>query len=817
MNELFFSWRLFRRNWRAGELRILAIALVIASAAVSSVGFFTDRVQVALSQQSNLLIGADLALVSDHPIANNYEQQALQLGLKTAHTSLFPSMVTRGEASQLAEIKVVDETYPLRGSLKVSPQTTATPAPGEVWMDDRLTGILGLQRGDKVLLGEKTFTFSAILKQEPDRGGDMFSIAPRLMMNSTDVTATHLIQFGSRVNYRLLVAGELQQTNAFHLWAKSHLQRGERIEDVRDARPEIRAVLEKSRQFLGLSAMASVLLAAVAMALAALRFVENNQDGCALMRCLGASQNFIVRVNLLQLLILGLLSSLAGCALGYLVQEILHALLKSLLLESLPMPSLLPVLQGLLTGVVLLLGVAWPMLVRLRKVPALRILRNDLPTPTLARGLTFLPVLAALCGLVLWTAQDIKLACITLGGLGGFLLLSALLGWMAVSVLRILGRSQTGAWRFGVSNLARHPAASIATVSGFSLALTALLLLTLVRGDLLRSWQQTLPADAPNRFVINIQPDQIEAIHQFFVAENMPTLALQPMVRGRLQTINGRPLDVSRYDERARRLAEREFNLSWATAMQTDNQLVSGRWWKPEDIGKPMVSLEQGIAETLGIKLGDRLGYEIGGMPVEVQVVNLRKVKWDSMRTNFFAITAPGVLEKFPASYITSFYLPPQREDMLNRLVRAFPNVTVIDVAAIMTQVKSMMDRIAHAVQLVFGFSLAAGLLVLYAALATTQEARAREYRLLRVLGARSRQINLAVVTEFALIGLLAGLVASLGASVLAWALSNFVFHLPYEFNPMLLLWGVGLSIGGILLAAWLGMRQILHSPYKTA
>lgn len=817
MHELVFSWRLFRRNWRAGELRILAIALVIASAAVSSVGFFTDRVQVALSRQSNLLIGADLALVSDHPVAETYEQHARQLGLKTAHTLIFPSMVTHGELSQLAEIKAVDDAYPLRGGLQVSPPSAATPAPATVWMDSRLPGLLGLQPGQQVVLGEKTFTFSAVLKLEPDRGGDMFSIAPRLMMNRADVAATGLIQFGSRVNYRLLVAGEVQQVKAFHDWAKARLQRGERIEDVRDARPEIRAVLEKSRQFLGLSAMASVLLAAVAMALAALRFVERNQDGCALMRCLGASQNFIVRVNLLQLLVLGVLGGLVGCAVGYLVQEVLHRLLQSLLLERLPAPSLLPVAQGLLTGLVLLLGVAWPMLARLRKVPALRILRSDLPTPSLARGLAFVPVLLALCGLVLWTAQDMKLGWITLGGLGGFLLLSALIGWAAVRVLRVVGRTQTGTWRFGVSNLARHPAASIATVAGFSMGLTALLLLTLVRGDLLRSWQQTLPEHAPNRFVISIQPDQREAISRFFATENMPAPELLPMVRGRLQAVNGKPLDMSRFDERARRLAEREFNLSWASRMQADNQLVAGRWWQPQNNGKPLLSLEQGIAETLGLKVGDQLRYEIGGTPVEVQVANLRKVEWDSMRANFFAITAPGVLEKFPASYITSFYLPPQREDVLNRLVRAFPNVTVIDVAAIMAQVKGMMDRMAQAVQLVFGFSLAAGVLVLYAALAATQDARAREYRLLRVLGARSKQINRAVVTEFALIGLLAGLVATLGASVLAWALSRFALHLPYTFNPMLLLWGVGLAVGGIPLAAWLGMRRIMGNAVYRA
>jgi putative ABC transport system permease protein len=415
--------------------------------------------------------------------------------------------------------------------------------------------------------------------------------------------------------------------------------------------------------------------------------------------------------------------------------------------------------------------------------------------------------------LVLWTAQDGKLGGIALAGLTGFLALAALLAWLAVRLLRSVGRTQAGSWRFGAASLARHPVTSVATVAGFSLGMTALLLLTLVRGDLLRNWQATLPADAPNRFAINIQPDQLPALRSFFAAEGMPPPALQPMVRGRLVAVNDRPFDVSSLDDRARRLAEREFNLSWSDRMQADNRLVSGRWWRADETGQPLLSLEQGIAESLGLHLGDRLTYDIAGSQITLRVASLRKVEWDSMRANFFAIAAPGTLDAFPANYITSFYLPASREDMLNRLVRAFPNITVIDVAAIMTQVRSMMDRMAHAVQFVFGFCLAAGILVLYAALAATQDARAVEYTLLRVLGARRRQMIAAMLTEFALVGLLAGLVATFGASVLAWILSRQVFNLPYVFDAEVLLWSVGISLVVIPLAAWLGLRETLNLP----
>jgi putative ABC transport system permease protein len=820
MNPFAFAWRLFKRHWRAGELRILIFSVVVAVAAVSAVGFFTDRVQQALGRQSNQLLGADLALVSDHAITKAYLQKARQLGLATASAMVFPSMAIHGESSRLAEIKAVSSTYPLRGRLRISDtayghehEIAAVPQAGTVWVEPRLLGQLHADIGDEIELGERHLKIVAVLRHEPDRGGDLFSIAPRLLMNESDVAGTGLIQFGSRVFYRMLLAGDDLQLKAFKAWATSRLQRGERLEDVSDARPEIRNVLTKARQFLGLSAMASVILASVAMALAGLRFITRNLDACAMMRCLGASQAFIVQTYLLQLLLVGLVGGLAGCVFGFLSQEILSRILGGLLLESLPTPSLLPVLQGLLTGVAVLLGITWPLLARLRNVPALRVLRSDLPLPAVSQFLAFLPAFAVLTGLVLWTAQDVKLGSIALAGMAGFLVLAALLTWLAVYLLRQAGRSQAGTWRFGVANLARHPVTSIATVAGFSLGLMALLLLTIVRGDLLRNWQATLPADAPNRFAINIQPDQLPQLRQYFAGEKLAIPTIQPMVKGRLMAVNERPLDVTKYDDRARRLAEREFNLSWSAEMQADNRIVAGRWWSTGEADQPQLSLEQGIAETLGLHLGDWLTYDIGGNSIKLQITSLRKVEWDSMRANFFAITPPGVLDQFPASYITSFYLGPQQDDVLNRLVREFPNVTVIDVAAIMTQVRSVMDRMANAVQFVFGFSLLAGVLVLYAALAATRDARMLEYTLLRVLGAKRRQMQLAMMTEFALIAALAGSVAACGAGAIAWVISRQVLHLAYRFDPMLMIWGIGLAVIVIPLAAWWGLRDTMNLP----
>ncbi|TSA48956.1 MAG: FtsX-like permease family protein, partial [Nitrosomonadales bacterium] len=717
------------------------------------------------------------------------------------------------------EIKAVSLAYPWRGQLLLSDapfsptrQASGSPAPGEVWVDTRLAGLLALQAGDRIRLGERDLTVAAFLRQEPDRGGDLFSIAPRLLMNVQDVASTRLIQFGSHVSYHLLAAGEIGMVDGLRGWLKPRLKPGERVETVRDARPEIRSVLDKARQFLGLAAMASVVLAMVAMALAALRFVQRNLDVCAMMRCFGATQSDILRAFALQMALLGLLGGLLGCALGYAAQAVLGELAGRFFLEQLPVPGWMPLLYAMAVGLATLFGVVTPHLLRLRNVPALRILRRDLGEVSPWGIAAWMPGVSVAVTLIFAHAGEARLGWMTLLGFCGILLAAGIAGALMTALLRRCDFS--GAWRLGLANLSRRPLLGIAQVTGFSLALMALLLLTVVRADLFADWRATLPPDAPNRFVINIQPEQIASLRTFFRDEHMPEPVLFPMIRGRLVAINGQPLDPSRYaDERARRLVEREFNLSWARELQADNRIVAGRWWRQGDAGRPLLSLEQGIAETLGIRLGDKLTYEIAGERAELTVASLRKVEWDSMRANFFAVAAPGTLERFPASYITSFHLPAEKEEMLNRLVRAFSNLTIIDVAAIMQQVRAIMDKMAYAVEFVFLFCLASGLAVLYAALAATHDERATETALLRVLGAGRAQVRNALLAEFALLGLLAGLLATAGASALGYYLGVHVLNVPYVFDPMLPAWGLGVSTLLIPAAAWLKLRSILAKP----
>lgn len=820
MTAFKLAWRQFKSHWASGEVRVLLFALVLAVAATTAVSFFTDRIESALERQGGLLLGGDLMISANKAIPDTYAAEAERGGLKVASTVEFPSMVIRGEANQLAQVKAVSAGFPLRGDLTIADTlsgagqaTTATPDSGSLWIEPRLARMLSIDVGDELELGDRTFKVGAILQQEPSRGGDMFNYAPRVFMNLQDVASTGLIQFGSRIRYQLLVAGEAADVDGFKTWANSQLDRGQKVEDVRSARPEMKSALDKAQQFLGLSAMVSVILAMVAMFLASLPYVQKGLDSYALMRCFGASRRLIVQVLLYQTLLLAFIGSVVGCVLGYVAQAGLAELAGNLFLESIPAPRWYPAAGGMLAGFAILLAVVWPQLRRLSDVPALRILRRDLGNIAGTDWLSLLPAGLVVAALIFWNAGSIKLGTATLLAFAGLILV---ISFMAYGGSRLLARLPEGnsAWKLGLANLRRRPGMAVAQVGGFSLGLMALMLLALVRSDLLQNWRASLPPDAPNRFIINIQPDQIQGVEAFFDAANMQNAEVFPMVKGRLVAVNEAPLDIEKYEEdRARRLAEREFNLSWAANMQLDNKLAAGKWWQPQDHGKPLMSLEQGLAETLGLRLGDRLTYDIAGTRITFTITSLREVDWDTMRANFFAVAPPGVLEDFSASWITSFHLPSGQEELLNRLVREFPNLTVIDVAALMEQVRGIMTKMSYAVEYVFAFSLLAGLSVLYAALVATREERIREATLLRVLGASRRQVSLALLAEFLCIGMLAALVAIIAANALAWYVSAQLLNIPYQFNVLLGGSALLISILSIPLAAWFGVRGFLNLP----
>ncbi|MBP8168476.1 MAG: ABC transporter permease, partial [Azonexus sp.] len=664
---IMLAWRLLGREMRSGELRLLFAALAIAVAAVTAVGFFADRVRLALDRQAQQLIGGDLILVGDQPWPDSFTAEAGQRGLQHAETLNFPSMVMANGQAQLAEIKAVSTTYPLRGQLAITLRpgetgkpTQAGPKPGEVWLDERLAGALQSLPGGKVAVGQKELPMGAILTMEPDRGLNFFSLAPRLMMHLDDIAASGLVQTGSRVRYRLLIAGDEPAVAGFRRWAEPLLSRGQRLEDAQNARPEIRSALDRAQRFLGLATLLTVVLSAVAVALAARRYMQRHLDACAIMRCLGMTQRRLVLLHASMFLWLALLSTLAGYLIGFAAHFVLIGWLSKLLVISLPLPGWQPLGLGAGVAAVLLFGFAFPPVLQLAKVPTLRVLRRELgpPQPFLIGG--YLLGLLLLSGLIILVAGDTRLGALAVAGftvaLGSFWLIAQL----AVSAVARLRGSAGFGWRQGLANLVRHRSASAIQIVALAIGLMAMLLLTVTRAELLDAWQKAIPAEAPNRFIINIQPDQRQAVAQALTAAGI-TAELAPMIRGRLQSIAGHAISLASFpdDDRAQRLVEREFNLSWRADMPAGNSIVAGRWFSPEEAGQGLASVEDGLAQTLGIKLGDELVFSIAGVEKKVRVSNLRKLDWDSMRVNFFVMMPPGVIEDVPASLITSFYLPP--------------------------------------------------------------------------------------------------------------------------------------------------------------
>ncbi|HUF80346.1 MAG TPA: FtsX-like permease family protein, partial [Burkholderiales bacterium] len=570
--------------------------------------------------------------------------------------------------------------------------------------------------------------------------------------------------------------------------------------------------LERAERFLNLAALTSVLLAAVAIALASRRYLQRHLDGCAVMRCLGARQSLITRLYLMHFTMLATLAAAAGVAIGAGAQLALTGWLGEVVAVTLPAAGAAPALRGLLVGLLLFLGFALPPLMSLAQVPTVRVLRRELGLPKGMGALGYAGGIAVIAGMILWQAQELRFGLTVLGWLILAMAAAAGLGWVLLRAFGTL-RARGVSWRFGIASLQRRTLGTLLQVVALGLGIMALLTLTLIRGDLLRTWRESLPPDAPNRFIINIQHDQVADIQAFFNARNLPSPQIFPMVRGRLVKIGERAVAAGDYaEDRSRRLVSREFNLSWTARLPGDNRLVAGRWWE-EGARADQFSVERGLAEALGIGMGDALTFDIAGTPVSATVTNLRGVEWDSFNVNFFVVSPPGLLEKFPATYVTSFHLVAGQAAFLNSLVRAFPNIVLIDIAQALAQVQRMMDQAARAVQFVFLFTLVAGLVVLYAAVASSQDERIYQATLLRTLGASRAQIHRAHIAEFTLIGAAAGLVAAAGATGLAYFIAHRFLQLQYTPDPAVWLFGVGGSILGVAVAGWLGTRRVLSVP----
>ncbi len=804
---------------------------MLAVAALSAVGFFADRINGGLARDARQMLGGDAIVASDQPAPAPFADKARELGLATATTAVFPSMgrapETRGGATRLVTVKAVSDAYPLRGRVRVSdgPGTAEVlageaPGPGTAWVDPPLLDALGLKVGDPLLLGDATLKIARVIVIEPDRGAGFLSFAPRVLMNVADLAATGLIQPASRVTYRLAVAAPDGSTGSgvtqFVDWAQAQArdgtQRGLRVESLESNRPEMRQTLDRAEKFLNLVALLAALLAAVAVGIASRDFASRHLDDCAMLRVLGLSQRTIALQYGLEFTLVGAIASAAGVALGFAVHYVFVWLLAGLVRADLPPPGAWPALFGVGVGFTLLMGFGLPPVLQLARVPPLRVIRRDVgalkPASIAVLGAGTLGFVA----LLLAVSSDLKLGAIAVGGFAAAVAVFAALSWLAVALLRrAVPESRAPRWLvLATRQIAARPAFAVLQVSALSVGLLALVLLVLLRTDLIDSWRQATPKDAPNRFVISIQPDQAEAFRGRLAGAGVTRYDWFPMIRGRLVAINGRsvkPEDMT--GDRARRLVEREFNLSHSATLPAHNVVAAGRWLDDEAGG---ISVEDGLAQALGLKLGDDLRFDMGGTSIDGHITSLRRVDWSSMRVNFFVMFPTAQMVDAPVSYIAAFRAPAQA-GFDNALARDFPNVTSIDVSASIAQIQGVLDQVVRAVEFLFGFTLAAGLVVLFAAVTATREARSREFAVMRALGASARLLAQVQRAELLGVGALAGVLASLAAMTVGWALARYVFEFSWNPSPLVPLAG-GLTGALLALAAgWWGLRGVLRRP----
>ncbi|UOV04091.1 FtsX-like permease family protein [Pseudoxanthomonas sp. F37] len=823
MRTLALAWRQLRRDLAAGDIRILFAALVLAVVAVTSVGFVTDRAERALAIEANRLLGGDVVVRGDAPPTEALRALAAAPGLRMTETQELQSMVRAGESLSLGDLRALGEGFPLRGSFRIVDRAGGAerdaggiPAPGTLWISQAGAETLGAKPGDTVGIGTRELKLAALVTQEPDAALDYFNVAPKVFLNLADLPSTGLVQEGSRLRYRLVIAGDAAAVESFTAAVKPQLARGQRMETIQDARPEVRSALDRASRFLGLAALVSVVLAAVAVAMAARRHSERHLSGTAVMRCLGAQQRTLVGIHVGELVLLGLAACTVGVLIAFGLQWGIGRWLQQSLQIDIPPAGVLPALQGYGVGMIVLLAFGAPPVLALRRVPALRVLRRDLDRTEPSAWLVALTGFVGLGALLWWKAGSPTLGTAMLVGIVGTLAVLALLAWLLILLVRRVRSRLRGSLRYGLANVSRRAGTSIAQVSALGLGLMALLLLTFVRTDLLDRWQLALSANAPNRFIVNVQPDQVDPVKSFMQARGLSAVELYPMIRGRLVELNGKPIrgaDYAGADERAQRRAEREFNLSMAATLREDNKVTAGAFWTGRTPSSPELSVEEDFAEDLGWKLGDRVAFDIAGQRFEGRITSLRSVDWESFRPNFFVVASPGALDGYSASYITAVGVPAGDAAFTRELVDRFPNLSVIDVDAVLKQVRGTAEQVSQVVQVVFWFSLAAGLLVLMAAVSASQDERLLEGGVMRVLGGSRRQLRLAQASEFAAIGLLAGLVAAIAASVLSGVVATQVFDLPWKANWQLAAIGGGLGMLAALGAGLFATRKVLDAP----
>lgn len=822
MHAARLSLQKIRREWRAGEHLVLIMALLVAVTALTTVSFFTDRVERAMKQRGNEILAADLRVTSTRPLPGGYLQHAQALGLRTAQVQSFNNVIVSGDATSISTIYAVTKNYPLRGKLKVTDvlngpvhETTQIPAPGELWVDARLLSRLSINLGTELNIGKLQVKVTRILDSRPDEGSQFIEFAPTVLMRLEDVPATGLMGEGSRARYVQLYAGDDAGITAFHDWWTRQPHDNQRVESLSDASPQVQNSIERAAKFLNLTALTSVLLSGIGVAMAARRYTARHLDTVALMKTIGASQAMVLSISTLELVMLAVIAGVLGTIFGYIAQWGLALAARDLIRSDLPAPGLTPALLGMITPLIILAGFALPPLLQLKRVPPARVLRHTIAPPPLRYYTVYGVAIAALCALLIVLVRDVRLVIFVGIGTISTIAVLASAGWLLVRMLKSVRHNVGVSWRYGVANIARRGRESIVQLVAFGLGLMVLLLLFVVRNDVLNDWRRSLPPDAPNQFLINISPERADELKQFFVDHGIAAPELVPMMRAHLLKVNNTPAaDLKPKNDRGRGFLDREANLSWSRELPDGNKLIAGTWWNDADnMTAPQVSVEKSIAEAFDLKLGDTMTYDVGGQEITAAISSIRDVRWDSFKPNFFVLFSPGVLDKVVGTYITSVHINPSQRSVMGEFYKRFPEISAIDIDALIAQIRGVMDSATMAIQYVFVFSLLAGIAVLLAAIQATRDERRYESAMLRTLGASRRVVLQGVAAEFIVLGMLAGILGASAASAVGYHLATRAFNLNYHFDFNV--WWIGL-LGGMVLVGVTGIavtRSVVNVP----
>ncbi len=821
MSRSVLALKLLIRDGRSGELTILVLALIIAVTSSTAISLFADRLHRTMSTQAAEFLAADLVITSPALIPELWTKEASQLKLSHARTAEFSTVLMENDEILLAGIKAVSNHYPLRGFLKstVSDYTEEKishkgPNQGEAWTDKRVLSALKLKLGDSLIVGEKALIISQIITYEPDKRGDLYSLSPRVMINDADLDATQVLKPGSHVHYFFQFSGEAEPIVQFNQWLKPQLLVSQRIMDIHEDRPELGTALSRAERYLGLSSIIVILIAGVAIAMSTRRYSERHFNATAILRCLGCKQNEILWLYFFQFLILGIIASTLGTLFGWFAQEALFHLLRDLLPAKVSVPSFISVFIGFFTGLAILFGFALPPLLRLKKVSPLRVLRRELePLPTSA-WLVYSLALSLISILIWQYTQDLKM---TMTIIGGGLIITFVFGLILYAfliqcrkLLPLLGLS----WRFGLQGLVKNPKASVSQILAFSITLLAMILSYSVRNDLLDDWQNQLPDNAPNHFVLNVFPEKVSPFKQLLKQKNISNVDLYPVVRGRLVRINDIAVQqIVSKDSQGERATHRDLSLTWAEQLPEDNKTITGQWNVKQ---KGQVSIEEKLAKSLKIILGDKLTFTIGSQQLDAKVSHIRSVQWDTMKPNFYMVFAPETLNGYPTTYLTSFYIAEKDKNILNALVKKFPGITILEVDAMLKQFKTILTQLTTAINYLLYFALLAGFTVLFAAVYSTLDSRIFEGTLMRTLGASRALLRKAHLVEFALLGLISGFVAVFMSEAILFALYTYVLHLDYHINWMLWMGIPLISTVCIMLTGFWGLRRVVkQSPMQ--